>query len=95
MSASTDDARRELGELQAQLERLSRVWPELLPELTQRRERYTKAAIDHGSELDRGKVKAIEELIDLPETIKRKMERLMNDINFAESRQQPIGESIL
>lgn len=58
------------------MEVMRNAWPFLLPVLIERRDEKTQALIAQENPEVRGAIKAIQGLIDLPETVKAELEQL-------------------
>lgn len=58
------------------MEVMRNAWPFLLPELIKRRDEKTQSLIAQENPEVRGAIKAIQGLIDLPETVKAELEQL-------------------
>lgn len=87
MQKITLDPQQKLQDLQERLHDVERGLVDVMPELTVRRDRYTKALIAEGGELNRGRVQAVEEIINLPVTLRQQIYDLQRDIEAERSRQ--------
>lgn len=64
------------NKLRSQMEAMRHAWPFLLPVLQERRDEKTQALIAKEDPEVRGHIKAIQGLIELPETVRAELEQL-------------------
>lgn len=64
------------NKLRSQMEAMRHAWPFLLPVLQERRDEKTQALIAKEDPEVRGQIKAIQGLIELPETVRAELEQL-------------------